>query len=280
MVQAGIYHTLKVVKKLDFGIYLDGNDTEILMPKRFVPADVEEGDELKVFIYHDNDGRPVATTQQPYGQVGDIVALQVKDKTRQGAFMDWGLMKDLFLPLSQQRSPIRVGGKYLVYIYLDEMTGRVAASEYVSRYLSNENLTVEEGDEVEMAVWRETEIGYAVIIDGKHTGLLHHSDVFKELNPGDKLKGFIKTIYEDNKITVGLGTQGYKRIEGEAGKVLDLLEENNGYLPYHDKSDPQEIYDFFNMSKKAFKMAVGALYKQKLITLTKTGIKLAGDQNG
>lgn len=275
MVQAGIYHTLKVVKKVDFGIYLDGNDTEILMPTRFVPAGVEEGDELKVFIYHDNDGRPIATSQKPYGQVGDIVALAVKDKTRQGAFMDWGLMKDLFLPLSQQRSPIRVGGKYLVYIYLDEITGRVAASEYISRYLNNDELTVDEGEEVDLAIWRETEIGYAVIINGKHIGLLHHSDVFQELQSGDKFKGFIKTIYEeDNKITVGLGEKGYKRIEGEAGKVLDLLEKNNGYLPYHDKSDPEEIYEYFNMSKKAFKMAVGSLYKQKLITLTKTGIKL------
>ena len=136
MVQAGSYHTLKVVKRLDFGIYLDGDGTEILMPTRFVPKGVEEGDELTVFVYHDNEGRPIATTQIPNGAVGEIVLMRVKDKNNQGAFLDWGLMKDLFLPLSQQKSAIRVGGNYLVYIYVDEMTGRVAATEHISRYLS------------------------------------------------------------------------------------------------------------------------------------------------
>lgn len=275
MVQSGAYYTLEVVKKVDFGIYLDGGDEqEILMPKRFVPDGTEEGDEIEAFIYHDNEGRLIATTQKPYGQVGDVVMLLVKDKTNQGAFMDWGLMKDIFMPLSQQKSPIRSGGKYLVYIYRDERTGRVAATEHIGRYLDNDILSVNEGDEVDLTVWRKTEIGYAVVINGKHTGLLHDNEVFKELNIGDKEKGFIKTIHEDNKITVSLGSKGYKRIEGEAGKVLELLEDNNGYLPYHDKSNPEEIYEFFGMSKKAFKMAIGSLYKQELITLTQTGIKL------
>ncbi len=275
MVQSGAYYTLEVVKKVDFGIYLDGGDEqEILMPKRFVPDGTEEGDEIEAFIYHDNEGRLIATTQKPYGKVGDVVMLLVKDKTNQGAFMDWGLMKDIFMPLSQQKSPIRSGGKYLVYIYRDERTGRVAATEHIGRYLDNDTLSVNEGDEVDLTVWRKTEIGYAVVINGKHTGLLHDNEVFKELNIGDKEKGFVKTIHEDNKITVSLGSKGYKRIEGEAGKVLELLEDNNGYLPYHDKSNPEEIYEFFGMSKKAFKMAIGSLYKQELITLTQTGIKL------
>lgn len=275
MVQSGAYYTLEVVKKVDFGIYLDGGDEqEILMPKRFVPDGTEEGDEIEAFIYHDNEGRLIATTQKPYGKVGDVVMLLVKDKTNQGAFMDWGLMKDIFMPLSQQKSPIRSGGKYLVYIYRDERTGRVAATEHIGRYLDNETLSVNEGDEVDLTVWRKTEIGYAVVINGKHTGLLHDNEVFKELNIGDKEKGFVKTIHEENKITVSLGSKGYKRIEGEAGKVLELLEDNNGYLPYHDKSNPEEIYEFFGMSKKAFKMAIGSLYKQELITLTQTGIKL------
>ncbi|MCB0697827.1 MAG: S1 RNA-binding domain-containing protein [Chitinophagaceae bacterium] len=179
MVQAGIYHTLKVVKHVDFGIYLDGDGTEILMPTRFVPEGVQDGDEITVFVYNDNEGRPIATSQKPYGVVGDIVALRVKDKNNQGAFLDWGLMKDLFLPLSQQSSPIRVGGKYLVYIYVDEMTGRVAATERISKHISNEELTVAEGDEVDLLVWRETEIGYAVIINNMHEGLVHFNDVFK-----------------------------------------------------------------------------------------------------
>ncbi|MCB0698936.1 MAG: RNA-binding protein [Chitinophagales bacterium] len=273
MVQAGSYYKLRVVKKVSFGIYLDADGTEVLMPTRFVPQGVQEEDEIEVFIYHDNDGRLIATSQKPYGQVGDIVMLQVKDKTKQGAFMDWGLMKDIFLPLSQQRSPIRVGGKYLVYIYLDEQTGRVAASEYVSRYLDNEHLTVDEHDEVDLVIWRKTDIGYSVVINGKHEGMLHDNEIFRDLDIGAKEKGFIKSIQEDGKINVSLGKKGYGRISDEAEKILSLLKENNGYLPYHDKSDPDDIYEFFKMSKKAFKMAVGSLYKQKIIELTKTGIK-------
>ena len=274
MVQAGSYHTLKVVKRLDFGIYLDGEGTEILMPTRFVPKGVEEGDELTVFVYHDNEGRPIATTQLPNGAVGEIVLMRVKDKNNQGAFLDWGLMKDLFLPLSQQKSAIRVGGNYLVYIYVDEMTGRVAATEHISRYLSNEELTVKEGDEVDLVIWRETDLGYAVIINNRHEGLVHANEVFKDLYVGNKEKGFIKSIQSDNKINVSLGKKGYNRIEDETTKILRLLKENDGYLPYHDKSDPEEIYEFFGMSKKAFKMATGSLYKQRKITFTKTGIKL------
>lgn len=277
MVQAGTYHKLKVVKHVDFGIYLDGDGDEILMPKRFVPKGIEEGDELEVFVYHDNDGRPIATTQEPYGAVGDIVALTVKDKTRQGAFMDWGLMKDLFLPLSQQKSPIRVGGKYLVYIYLDEQTDRVACTEYISRYIDNDTLTVAEGDEVQLQVWRKTELGYSVVINGKHEGLLHYNEVFKELETGDKETGYVKSIQDNNKINVSIGKKGYQRVEDETEKILRLLDEHNGYLPYHDKSAPEEIYEFFGMSKKAFKMAIGSLYKQRKITFTKTGIKASED---
>lgn len=275
--QAGIYHKLKVVKHVDFGIYLDGGDVEILMPKRFVPGNVQDGDEIEVFIYHDNEGRLIATNQKPYGTVGEVALMQVKDKNKQGAFLDWGLMKDLFLPLSQQKSAIRVGGKYLVYIYLDEMTGRVAATEHISRYLNNDELTVKEGDEVDMLIWRETDLGYAVIINNRHEGLLHYNEVFKELQPGDRERGYVKAILDGNKITVSLGKKGYERIEDETDKILRLLDENNGYLPYHDKSDPEEIYEFFGMSKKAFKMAVGSLYKQRKISLTKTGIKLETD---
>lgn len=274
MIEAGIYHTLKVVKAVDFGLYLDGDGEEILLPKRFVPKDANEGDEIEVFIYHDSDNRLIATTQKPYGIVGDIVSLEVVGKTRQGAFMDWGLMKDIFLPLSQQKSIIREGAKYLVYIYRDDQTGRVAASEHISRFINNDHLTVEPGEEVDITIWRKTDIGYAVIINGIHHGVLHYNEVFKELNPGDKERGYIKSIQEDNKINVSLGKQGYQRIGGEADKVWQLLVDNDGYLPYNDKSAPEDIYNYFGMSKKAFKMATGTLYKQRKIIFTTAGIKL------
>jgi uncharacterized protein len=275
MIQVGRYNTLKVVKKVDFGLYLDGGDgEEILLPKRFVPRDAKDGDDLEVFIYHDSDNRLIATTQRPYGIVDDIVMLKCVSVTKQGAFLDWGLMKDLFVPLSQQESRMKEGGRYLVKIFIDEQTGRIAATERIGRFLDNEDLTVNEKDAVEVVVYRETEIGYEVIINNKHVGLVHFNEVFRELEIGEREKGFIKTIREDNKIDVSLGERGYAKVEDESDKILRLLQENDGYLPYHDKSDPEEIYEFFGISKKTFKMTIGALYKQKKIELTQTGIKL------
>jgi predicted RNA-binding protein (virulence factor B family) len=275
MIQVGRYNTLKVVKKVDFGLYLDGgNGEEILLPKRFVPKGAKDGDELEVFLYHDSDNRLIATTQRPYGIVDDIVMLKCVAVTKQGAFLDWGLMKDIFVPLSQQESRMKEGARYLVKIFIDEQTGRVAATERIGRLLDNDDLTVKEKDAVEVVVYRETEIGYEVIINNKHTGLVHFNEVFRELEIGEREKGFIKTIREDNKIDVSLGERGYAKVEDESDKILRLLQENDGYLPYHDKSDPEEIYEFFGISKKTFKMTIGALYKQKKIELTQTGIKL------
>lgn len=191
--------------------------------------------------------------------------------------MDWGLMKDLFVAKSQQLMGMRVGGHYLVKIYLDEMTGRVAATEKIERFLSNDILTVKEQDAVDLLVYRRTDIGYVVIINNQHTGVLHFNDIFQEIQVGDKLKGFIKNIRENNRIDVATGKMGYQRVEDEAGKVMRLLKENDGYLPYNDKSDPEEIYSFFGMSKKTFKMTTGNLYKNRKIMFTQTGIKLVED---
>jgi uncharacterized protein len=274
MITAGQYHSLKVIKKVDFGFYLDGGDSEILLPTRFVPKGLKEGDELNVFIYHDSENRLIATTQKPKGIVGDIVALDVVSVTTQGAFLDWGLMKDLFLPASQQRLKALKGQTIPVMIYLDKQTGRVAATEKFGHFLDNENLSVEEKQEVDLFVYRKTDLGYEVIINEKHIGLMHFGDIFSPLKIGDRLKGHINKIRPDNKIDIKPGKIGYVKVETETEKILRLLKENNGYLPYHDKSEPEEIYSFFGVSKKVFKMAVGALYKQKKITLTKTGIQL------
>lgn len=275
MVQAGKYNTLRVVKQVEFGFYLDGGeDGEILLPKRFVPRGLKEDDELEVFVYHDNENRLIATTQKPYGTLGDIVMLKAVDLNEHGAFLDWGIMKDVFLPLSQQESRIYEGEKYLVMLFIDQKTGRVTATERLWKFLSNDDLTVKELDPVEIVVYRKTEIGYEVIINNKHIGLLHYNEVFRELNIGDKEKGFVKKIREENKIDIALGERGYQKVEGEAEKIMRLLQENNGYLPYHDKSAPEEIYAFFGMSKKTFKMTTGALYKQKKIEFTQTGFKL------
>lgn len=274
MVQAGVYNILKVIRKTDFGVYLDDGAEGILLPKRFVPANTNIGDELEVFLYHDSENRIIATTQSPKGIVGEIVMLKVVSVTPQGAFLDWGLMKDLFVPRSQQLMGMRVGGEYLVKIYLDKQTGRVAASEKIESFLSNELLTIKELEIVTLTVYRRTDIGYVMIINNLHTGVLHFTEIYRNITIGDKFKGYIKTIRPENKIDVVIGKPGYKRVEDETEKVLRLLEENNGYLPYNDKSAPEDIYDFFGMSKKTFKMTTGALYKQGKISFAKEGILL------
>jgi predicted RNA-binding protein (virulence factor B family) len=274
MIEAGHYYTLKVVKQVDFGLYLDADGEEILLPTRFVPHGAKEGDELEVFIYHDNENRLIATTQKPVATVGEVALMKVVGQTEHGAFPSWGIMKDVFLPLSQQSNRIYEGKDYLVYLFIDQQTGRVTATEKLSRFITNDNLTVAEGDDVELIVWQQTDIGYKVIINHKHQGVLHFSDVFRDLEYGEKLKGYIKKIREENKIDIGIGEKGYKRVTPETERILQLLEENNGYLPYSDKSSPEEIYSFFGISKKTFKMAIGSLYKERKIELAKTGIKL------
>jgi uncharacterized protein len=274
-IKVGEYNILPVARAFDFGLYLGEGKDVVLLPKRFVPHGVEVGDTLKVFVYHDSENRLIATTQQPIGIVGDIVNLKVVSVTKLGAFMDWGLMKDLFVPKSKQLEGMRVGGYYMVKIYLDEQTGRVAASEKIEHFLSNEQLTVKEQEPVDLLVYRRTDIGYVVIINNRHTGVLHFNDIFQEIQVGDSLKGYIKNIREQNKIDVAVGKMGYQRVEDEAGKVMRLLQENNGYLPYNDKSSPEDIYEFFGMSKKTFKMTTGNLYKNRKIIFTQTGIKAA-----
>jgi predicted RNA-binding protein (virulence factor B family) len=274
MIKVGQYNTLTVQRLTDFGLYLDDGAAGILLPKRFVPEGAKPGDELEVFIYHDGEDRLIATTQKPFATVGEIANLKVVNATPQGAFLDWGLMKDLFVPRSKQVSFMRVGAHYLVRLYIDEQTGRTAATEKIDQFLSNDLLTVKEKDIVHLTVYRRTDIGYVVIINHQHTGVIHHNEIYRNISAGDSFEGFIKTIRPGNKIDVAAGKPGRARVETETEKILRLLQENNGYLPYYDKSSPVEIYDVFGMSKKTFKMAIGGLYKQKKIELVSAGIKL------
>lgn len=273
MVKVGEYNRLSVIRLVDFGVFLDDGKEGILLPKRFVPPGTKQGDELEVFVYHDSEDRIIATTQKPFGIVGDTVPLKVVSTTNLGAFLDWGLMKDLFVPKSKQISSMRVGGTYIVRIYLDEQTGRVAATGKIESGLQNDFLSVKEKEAVSLLVYRRTDIGYLCIINGRHTGVLHFSDIFQNIQVGDRLNGHIRKIREENKIDLALGEAGYQRIGGEAGKIMDMLEKSGGFLPYHDKSDPEDIYDNLGMSKKAFKMAIGNLFKQKLIRIKEHGIE-------
>jgi hypothetical protein len=274
MVKMGEYNLMKVIKEKSMGVFMDDGDAGILLPKRFVPPGTKIGDELNVFLYHDGEDRPIATTQKPFGVLGDIVKLKAVSVTNQGAFLDWGLMKDLFIPKSKMKNYMIPNGEYLVKIVMDEKTGRLAATEKLEAFLSNENLTVKEKEVVDLLVYRRTDIGYEVIINNIHKGILHHNEIYRNIAVGDRFQGFIKNILPENKIDVAAGKPGYNRVEDETEKIIRLLKENDGYLPYHDKSSPEDIYSFFAMSKKTFKMATGNLYKQHKISFTTSGIQL------
>src|SRR3984957_15511547 len=238
MIRIGEYNVMKVIKEQPFGLFLDDGKEGILLPKRFVPKGAKIGDELKVFLYHDGEDRIIATTQTPLGILGDIVKLRVVNVTPQGAFMDWGLMKDLFVPKSKQLVGMRLNGDYLVKIYLDEQTGRLAATEKIEPALNNENLTVKEKDLVTLTAFRRTDIGYVVIINNRHTGVLHFNEIYRDIKVGDHFPGFIKNIPPAHQSPSGQprsgvapGRPGYSRVEGAADKVLRLLKENKGRLP-------------------------------------------------
>ncbi len=274
-INVGQFNLMRVDRKVDFGFYMDDGAEGILLPKRFVPSGLQVDDTISVFVYHDSDNRLIATTQEPFAVVGDIAALKVVDITGQGAFLDWGLMKDLFVPVSQQLSSMRLGGKYLVKLYLDKQTGRVAATEKIDNQISNDVLTVKEGEKVKLQVYRESDIGYVVIVNQVHQGLVYKNEVFTHLHIGQMIEeGFVKKIREDNKLDIGIGKQGVEKLDDDQVKLIQLLKLHKGFLPYHDKSSPEDIYAFFGISKKAFKMNVGMLYKAKKITIEDGGIRL------
>ena len=280
MLEVGKYNTLKIVKDLDFGVYLDGgNGKEILLPARYVPKNVKPGDEVEVFIYHDNEGRLIATTAHPLAIVGEFKFMEVKSVNNTGAFLEWGLMKDLLVPFKEQKMPMREGKWYLVYVHLDHITGRIVASARIDKYLDNVMPEYTPNQEVDLLVADETEIGYKVIINNLHWGLLYYNEVFRRLEKGEEIKGYIKEVREDEKIDVSLTPQGYQKIEGLAGTILESLKSQGGFIAVHDKSAPEVIQSLFQCSKKSFKQAVGALYKQHLITLEDGGISLVKNQD-
>ncbi len=270
----GNFNNLVVIQQAEFGFFLDDGASGILLPNNVSPKNLKIGDNVNVFLYYDSEDRLIATTLIPKALVGDTALLKVVDVTAFGAFLDWGLPKDLLLPKSNQIEDVNVGEMHLVKIYLDEVSNRIVASEKLEKYLSNEQLTVKEMEPVELLIYRATDIGFLCIINQVHIGLMHYNDVFNALKIGDKISGYVKKIKEENRLDVMPGKRGYDKVSDEGIKILRLLKENNGFMPYHDKSDPDIIYDIFNMSKKTFKMTVGNLYKDKKISLTKEGITL------
>ena len=275
MLNIGNYNTLRIIKILSFGAYLDGGEgKEILLPTRYVPDGAQVGDEVKAFIYHDNEGRLIATTLHPKAVVGEFAFMQVKSVNTTGAFLDWGLMKDLLVPYKEQKLTMREGKWYLVYVRLDHVTGRIMASARIEKFLNNIPPKYKFNQEVDLLVADDTEIGYKVIVNNLHWGMVYHNQVFQRLEKGEHLKGYVKEIREDDKLDISLTPLGYQKVDGIAQTILQALQMQNGFLPVHDKSDPEVIYSLFRCSKKAFKQAIGALYRQHRIALEPDGIRL------
>lgn len=275
MAEIGKINHLEVVKEVDFGIYLDGGDLgEILMPKRYVPEGTMPGDHLDAFIYLDSEDRLVATTEKPFAMVEEFALLEVISVTPVGAFLNWGLPKDLFVPFREQRQPMEEGKKYLVYVYVDTNTKRIAASSKIEQYLDNIPVDYDLDEEVDLIIVNETDLGYNAIIDNSHFGILYKNEVFQPLNPGDRVQGYIKKIRTDGKIDLRLEKIGYEKISSFVDRIIAELQKNKGFLPLTDKSSPEEIYQTFKISKKNFKAAIGALYKKRFIALEDNGIRL------
>lgn len=274
-IELGRFNRLKIVKEVDFGLYLDGGEEgEILLPARYVPYNYEIGQEIDVFIYLDNEERLVATTLKPYVQVGEFAYLQVSWVNQYGAFLDWGLMKDLFCPFREQKRKMEVGHSYIIHTHVDEESFRIMASAKVERYLSTERPPYAPDDEVNLLVWQHTNLGYKVIIDNKYQGLVFDNQVFRELEIGDSLKGYIIQVREDGKVDVALQKKGRQQTLDFADTLLKYMERNGGRCYLHDKSPAEEIYERFKVSKKVFKKAIGDLYKRRLIEITDHGLEL------
>jgi predicted RNA-binding protein (virulence factor B family) len=277
MIEIGKYNTLTILRDTKVGLFLgNGNEAEdILLPNKYVPNKFEIGDEMIVFVYLDHEERPVATTLEPYILLNEFALLRVNYTNQVGAFMDWGMEKDILVPFKEQARPMEKGKRYLVYLYMDEKTKRLVASSKTNQFLDNENLTVEKGEEVDLIISHITELGINVIINERHKGLLYKDEVYDDsIRTGDRMRGFIKTIRPDNKIDVALQEQGYGSIEPNADKILDELRANRGFLRLNDSSHPEDIKTVLKMSKKTFKKAIGALYKEKLIDIKDDGIYL------
>lgn len=275
MIEIGKYNTLYANRVSDFGMYLrDAKGNEVLLPNKYVPEDMLVDDEIEAFVYNDSMDRITATTRQPLILLNELKTLKVVEVNAYGAFLDWGLEKDLLVPFSQQSVKMEPGNSYLVYLYLDEKTERLVATSKISRFLDNSEIKVEVGQEVDLIVDKETDLGWNVIIDEAYNGLVFRSDVFQSVQIGQHLKGYIKKIRPDNKIDVTLQKASHKSMDKYSQIIMDELTAQNGFLDLNDKSDPAEITARLEMSKKNFKKAIGALYKKRRITMEKGGIRI------
>ena len=276
MISIGIYNDLTIAREVSIGLYLKDEEGEsVLLPRKYCPESYELDTQIRVFVYLDHEERKIATTLTPKIQLHQFARLRVAAIEEVGIFMDWGLEKHLMLPYRERREDMKEGREYLVYMAMDEKTNRLYASNRIERHLHNRTLTVEEGDQVEIIIYQKTDLGFSVIINHLHKGLIYDNEIFQKMDIGDQLSAYVKKIREGNRVDLSLQPIGYRQFnDRNALAIFQALKENEGFLPLTDKSDPEQIYAHFGISKKAFKKAIGALYKSRKISLERKGIRL------
>ena len=278
-IQLGAFNRLTIAKEVDYGLYLDGGDEgEILLPRRYVPTTYKIGDEIDVFLYLDQDERLVATTEQPLAQVGDFAYLECSWVNEYGAFLNWGLMKDLFCPFREQKKRMEIGSSYIVYVTIDEESYRMMASAKVEHYLSKDKPPYKAGDEVQIIVWQKTDLGFKAIIDNAYAGLIYRDQIFKYVHTGDRMKAYVTNVRPDGKIDLTLQHTGRQQTLDFSETLLTYLHEHGGTCDLGDKSDAEEIKARFEVSKKVYKKAIGDLYRRRLITISDGGIHLVEEE--
>ena len=273
--ELGRYNTLSIVEFGEHGALLDGGDRNILMPKKYVESSWKPGDEVRVFVYLDQEERLVATTETALAKVGDFAFLKVAWTNKYGAFLDWGLNKDIFVPFKEQGKKMMKDHSYLVYIYIDDQTGRIVATTKLDRYINYETDGVyQEGQTVGITVWKQTDIGFKVIVDNQYAGLVYKNELFRPLQTGDRMEAYIKNVRTDGRLDISLQRSGKEHVMDLAEQILQALRAEGGFLPLPDSSTPEEIAEHFPVSKKAYKKAIGALYKKRIIAIEEDGIRL------
>lgn len=274
MIELGVYNTLEIKRETSVGLFVGNDEEDILLPNKYMPENWRIGDELEVFVYTDSEDRVIATNLKPYLTLGEYAYLKISHITEFGAFAYWGLEKDLFIPLREQQTEMKVDKSYVIYLYEDEASDRLAGSSRYRNNLSAFPPSFEENKEVDLLICEKTDLGYNAIINNSHLGLIYHNEIFRSIKVGQSLKGYIKKMRDGGKIDLSLQKQGYEQVDPIAEALLSRLKINDGYLPLTDKSTPEEIKEALSISKKLFKKAIGALYKQRLITIETDGIHL------
>lgn len=274
MVEVGKYNSMEVARQVEFGVYLRKGDVEVLMPNKWVPGGTRIGDTLDVFVFRDSDDRLIATTVRPFAIADTFAFLEVKDVNSFGAFLDWGMDKDLLVPFREQAFRMEPGLSYVVYVYADLVTDRLVASTKLNRFFEKQDIRLESGDVVDLLIYAETNLGYNAVINNLYSGLIYKNELFENIRIGDQMKGYVKTVREDHKIDLSLQKSGFELVDDVKWKLLQELKDRNGFLPLTDNSSPEEIRKVLPISKKAFKKAVGALYKERLVVLEEKGVRL------